>query len=79
VSTSSPVVLAAGQIDSDQLVIELVQGETPPAILIIWPVAPTVSLPHRFDAPAAVVMRVMANAVVTLAQRKAGDRQQTTD
>ncbi len=78
-STSSPVVLATGQIGSDQLVIELVQGDTPPAILIIWPAAPTVCQPHRFDATVSTVMRVLAQARVSLSQIKARERPYTTD
>ena len=43
--------LATSQINaSDQLVIELVQGDTTPAaILIRWPNQPTVTQPNRFD------------------------------
>lgn len=48
---------------SDQLTIELVQGDTlPPVALVRWHDQPTVSPPNRFDATAATVMRVLAAA-----------------
>ena len=54
-------------------------SDAPAVVLMRWPDQPTVSPPSRFDATAAAVMRVLAAARVTLAQRKAGERQQTTD
>ena len=78
---SKTTTLATGQINNaDQLVIELVQADAvPPSILINWPAAPTVTQPHRFDAIVSAVMRVLAQARVTLSQIKARERQQTTD
>ena len=73
---TSPLVLATGQINaSDQLVIELVQAsDTPAMVLVRWPEQPTISPPSRFNATAAAVMKVMANAVVAMEQRKASER-----
>ena len=71
----SNLILGSGQVGSDQLVIELVQpSDSPAAILINWPAAATVSAPARFDATVSAVMRVLAQARVTLTQLKASER-----
>ena len=78
---SKATTLASGAITgADQIVVELVQAaDTPAVVLVRWPDQPTVRPPSRFDATAAAVMRVLAAARVSLAQIKAGERQQTTD
>ena len=52
------VVLASGRIThTDQLSVELVQAiEIPPAILMRWPAAATVTDPRRFPAAALAVI-----------------------
>jgi hypothetical protein len=52
---------------TDHLVIELVRAiETPDAIMIIWPAAPTVCNPRRFPAAALAVVAVMDEAMTAL-------------
>ena len=67
--------LASGQITAaDQLSIELVQAtETPAAILIRWPGAPSVTDPHKFAAVANVITTILAEARARLATIKAGE------
>jgi hypothetical protein len=62
--------LASGAITAiDTLTIELVEAdEAPAAILIRWPLKPTVLHPHRFTAAADTAARIFAAAVVKLAQ-----------
>lgn len=61
--------LASGQITAvDSITIELVEAdETIPAIIIRWPVKPSVIHPHRFSSTADVAARTFAAAVVRLA------------
>jgi hypothetical protein len=61
--------LASGQINHDQLTIELVEPaeDIPPAILIKWPQKPTITSPAAFDKAVADTMRILSNAVVELA------------
>jgi hypothetical protein len=72
VSTSSPIVLAAGEITrADRLTIELHQPTgSPPAILIKWPTQPSVTStdPKGLVSVAASVVRVMAEAQARLAR-----------
>jgi hypothetical protein len=62
--------LASGAITAtDHLVIELIEAdETPAAVIIRWPVKPSVLHPHRFPAAADVAARVFASAAVRLTQ-----------
>jgi hypothetical protein len=62
--------LASGQVTTvDSIVIELVQADEAPAVVIIrWPSKPTVLHPRRFPAAADVAARVFATAAVRLAQ-----------
>jgi hypothetical protein len=64
--------LAAGQLTkSDTMTIELVKAsDTPPAVLIRWPEAPSVLAPNTqaLAAVAAAMVRVMAEAQAELAQ-----------
>ena len=68
--------LASGQINaSDQLEIELVQAiETPTAVLIRWPQAPSVTDPQRLAEVANATMAVLAKARATLARSQAAER-----
>jgi hypothetical protein len=62
--------LASGQVTTvDSIVIELVQADEAPAVVIIrWPSKPTVLHSRRFPAAADVAARVFATAAVRLAQ-----------
>jgi hypothetical protein len=62
--------LATGPINgTDSLTVELVEAdETPAAVIIRWPLKPTVLHPHRFPPAAEAAARIFAAAVVRLAQ-----------
>lgn len=65
--------LAAGQITpTDQLTIELVEpaNDIPAAIVIRWPVKPTITTPAQLDAVVATTLRILANSIVELAAIK---------
>jgi hypothetical protein len=68
--------LASGQITTvDSLTVELVEAdETPAAVIIRWPVKPTVLHPRRFPDTAALLARLFANASTELARMRAQDR-----
>jgi hypothetical protein len=58
---------------SDSLVIELVQADETPAVVIVrWPSKPTVLHPNRFPTAADIAARTFAAAVVKLAQIRRG-------
>ena len=65
--------LATGQITlSDSLTVELHRSiEAPPAVLLVWPAAPSVTDPHRFGAVANAVVAIMAEARAVLARHQA--------
>jgi hypothetical protein len=69
---SKSTTLAAGQITSaDTITIELVKAtDTPPAVLICWPKAPSVIAPNpqALAAVAAAMVHVMAEAQAELTQ-----------
>lgn len=70
-STSSRIELAAGQItpSGDTLRVELIKpAGSPPAVLIIWPAAPSVTNtdPGGLASVAAAVVRVLAEAQARL-------------
>ncbi len=69
---SKSTTLATGQITNhDHLTVELVKtSETPPAVLIHWPLQPSVIAPNTqaLAAVAASMVRVMAEAQTQLAQ-----------
>ena len=69
---SQVTVLAEGQLfATDTLTIELVEAnETPAAVIIRWPVKPSVLHPRLFPAAADVTARTFAAAVVKLAAIK---------
>ena len=69
---SKVTTLAEGQLSAtDTLTIELVEAnETPAAVIIRWPVKPSVLHPRLFPAAADVAARTFAAAVVKLAAIK---------
>jgi hypothetical protein len=62
--------LASSQINaSDAIVVELVEADETPAVVIVrWPAKPTVVHSRRFPAAADTAARTFAAAVVRLAQ-----------
>jgi hypothetical protein len=61
--------LASGQLtNSDALVVVLAEPDDMPTTVVIhWP-QPTITTPASYDQVVATVMRVLANAVIALAQ-----------
>ena len=60
---------------TDTIVVELVEADETPAVVIVrWPVKPTVLHPRRFPDTAAMVARLFAEAHTVLANIKAGRR-----
>jgi hypothetical protein len=68
--------LASGAINgTDALIVELVEADETPAVVIIrWPAKATVSHPRRFPDTAAMLTRLFAEAATTLASIKANRR-----
>ena len=68
--------LAESQINaSGGITVELVEAdETPAAVIIRWPVKPTVLHPRRFPDTATVMARLFADAATTLAGIKPNRR-----
>jgi hypothetical protein len=71
----SKILLAESRITpSDRLVIELVEAlETPPAILLHWPAAPSIADPPEVPAVANAIMIILAGAVARLSQISSGE------
>jgi hypothetical protein len=67
---STITILASGpSTAADELVVVLVETEeTPPAVLMHWPAAPSVAAPPRFPAAALAVIAVMDTAMTRLAE-----------
>jgi hypothetical protein len=64
--------LASGQVNHDQLKVELVEPEAMPAMVrIVWPPQPTVVDPKRFPDIAAAIAQLFARAHIVLASLKA--------
>ena len=61
--------LSSGSLNGQTLTIELVEpgNDLPNAVVVKWPVKPTVSSPANFDKVVADTMKVLSNAVVELA------------
>jgi hypothetical protein len=75
--TSSPrVELARGPINgADTITIELIQPTDMPAVVrIVWPTAPTITTPARYNEVASTAMRLLAEASPALARIKASRR-----
>jgi hypothetical protein len=67
--------LASGQINHDQIRVELVEPDGMPAMVrIIWPSAPTIVDPRRFPDVAATVAQLFARAHIVLAALQAHGR-----
>jgi hypothetical protein len=69
--------LASGTINQsgDTLSVELVEpADAPPAVLIRWPAAPTITTAARYNEVASTAMKLLAEASTTLARIKAGKR-----
>ena len=75
-SMSKITELASSTINgTDSITIELVEtDETPAAVLVRWPLKPTVLHPRRFPDTAAMIARLFAEAATTLASIKANRR-----
>ena len=61
--------LSSGSLNGQTLTIELVEpgNDLPHAVVVKWPVKPTISSPAAFDKVVADAMKVLSNAVVELA------------
>jgi hypothetical protein len=72
VSRSSPVELSSGSVTkADRLIISLVRPpNTPEAILIIWPLKPTVVEPAKLQAAVAAIIKVLSTAQIEYAARR---------
>lgn len=76
-SPSSPTVLASGPItrSGDMLSIELIQPDSmPAAVRVVWPSAPTITTPARYNEVARTAVRLLAEASTLLARIKASKR-----
>jgi hypothetical protein len=72
-SRDSDRFLAVGDINqSDRLSVELIhRPDTPDAILIKWPLRPTVTNPTTLKATVAAIVRVLGAAQIEMAARRA--------
>jgi hypothetical protein len=70
---SKTTTLASGQITAaDEISIELIQpADTPPIVLLRWPLAALVTDPGKFAAVANSILKVLAAATARLAEIKA--------
>jgi hypothetical protein len=68
--------LAHGQIAAaDELSVQLIQPDSMPAVVrIVWPTAPTITTPARYNEVASAAIRLLAEASTTLARIKASKR-----
>jgi hypothetical protein len=69
--------LASGTINAsgDTLSVELVEpADAPPAVLIRWPAAPTITTAARYNEVASTAMKLLAEASTALAGLKASRR-----
>jgi hypothetical protein len=68
--------LASSRINaSEAIVVELVEADETPAVVIVrWPAKPTILHPRRFPDTAAAMAKLFAEAATTLAAIKAGRR-----
>ena len=76
-SSSPAVVLASGRLNrrGDTLSIELTEPDTNATVVhIVWPDAPTITTPARYNEVASTAMRLLAEASTTLARIKASKR-----
>jgi hypothetical protein len=67
--------LASGQINHDQLAVELVEPDNhPPVVRINWPAAASIATPANYPAIAAAVTKIIAESATALARWKAHGR-----
>ena len=61
--------LSSGSLNGQTLTIELVEpgNDLANAVVVKWPVKPTISSPAAFDKVVAAAMKILANASVELA------------
>jgi hypothetical protein len=61
--------LSSGSLNGQTLTIELVESgnDLPNAVVVKWPVKPTITSPATFDKVVADTMKILSNAVVELA------------
>jgi len=60
--------LSSGALNrSDRLLIQLIEGDTPPIVAIVWPTKPTMCTPDSYAQVAAAAMRLLADASTRLA------------
>jgi hypothetical protein len=72
---SKITLLGRAQINTSDIVVELVEADETPAVVIIrWPLKASVVHPRRFPDVAAAVARAFAEAHTTLAAIKGGRR-----
>jgi hypothetical protein len=70
-------VLASGRLNrsGDTLSIELIEPDTNATVVrIVWPSAPTITTPARYNEVASTAMRLLADASTRLARIKASKR-----
>jgi hypothetical protein len=69
--------LASGPItrSGDTITVELIQPDAMPAVVrIVWPTAPTITTPVRYNEVASTAMRLLAEASTALARIRASKR-----
>jgi hypothetical protein len=67
--------LASGQVNHDQISVELVEPDNmPAAVRIVWPNAATIVDPKRFPDAAAAIAQLFARAHIVLAAIRAERR-----
>jgi hypothetical protein len=69
--------LASGPItrSGDTITVELIQPDAMPAVVrIVWPTAPTITTPARYNEVASTAMRLLAEASTALARIRASKR-----
>jgi hypothetical protein len=60
---------------TDSITVELIQPNFNPAVVrIVWPTAPTITTPARYNEVASTAMRLLAEASTMLARLKASRR-----
>ena len=63
--------LSSGALNrSDRLLIQLIEGDTPPIVAITWPTKPSMTTPDSYANMAASCMQVLSAAVIELAAIK---------
>jgi hypothetical protein len=60
---------------ADSITVELIQPDSmPAAVRIVWPTAPTITTPARYNEVASTTMRLLAEASTALARLRASKR-----